>query len=307
MGLKNLICAGSRAICKTGLAMRNHKGDILFGVGLIGFGLTIAGVCAATYKFTPELDNATKEIEKINASTELPEEKKQEEIVKVRKKVSRIAVHYYWKPMVIAGITVLGFTGAQLDVKEKCNNYAMMYSGLLGTFASYRKNVIAEEGKEKDLEYLFGKKTEEVTTIADDGSEVVEYKKKLLTDGSEAKKIASRAQTLIFDMHCDQWTKSPNHNKYLILQVQEYLNNRLRLKGYIFLNEVYRALGAPETEAGQYVGWIYDARNPVGDNYIDFGLYSDCNQRFLDGLEPSCILEFNVDGIILGKTGLAAL
>ena len=83
---------------------------------------------------------------------------------------------------------------------------------------------------------------------------------------------------------------------------QEFANEKLRLKGHLFLNDVYDMLDIPRTKAGQIVGWVYDEKNPVGDNYVDFGiyeLYSDANRRFVNGLEPVILLDFNVDGNIL--------
>ena len=61
-------------------------------------------------------------------------------------------------------------------------------------------------------------------------------------------------------------------------------------------------LGIPVTKAGQVVGWIYDEKNPVGDNYVDFGIFNihrEPSRDFVNGREPSVLLDFNVDGNIL--------
>ena len=61
-------------------------------------------------------------------------------------------------------------------------------------------------------------------------------------------------------------------------------------------------LGIPATKAGQIVGWIYDEKHPVGDNFVDFGIYDYNDQRkrmFVNGHERSILLDFNVDGNIL--------
>ena len=52
----------------------------------------------------------------------------------------------------------------------------------------------------------------------------------------------------------------------------------------------------------RFVGWIYDEKNPVGDNYIDFGIYDvnkPQNRDFVNGIERVILLDFNVDGNIL--------
>ena len=57
----------------------------------------------------------------------------------------------------------------------------------------------------------------------------------------------------------------------------------------------------PKTKAGQVVGWVYDPEHPVGDNYVDFGLFDldrERVRRFVNGDERNILLDFNVDGNI---------
>ena len=87
---------------------------------------------------------------------------------------------------------------------------------------------------------------------------------------------------------------------------QNYANDRLKARGYLFLNEVYERLGIPPTKAGQIVGWVYDPNNPNhnGDNYVDFGLYNIHKEKtrdFVNGYEEVILLDFNVDGPILDR------
>ena len=58
-------------------------------------------------------------------------------------------------------------------------------------------------------------------------------------------------------------------------------------------------LGIPKTKVGQIVGWIYDEEHPIGDNYVDFGIYDLRNTEFVNGHENVALLDFNVDGNIL--------
>lgn len=103
----------------------------------------------------------------------------------------------------------------------------------------------------------------------------------------------------IFDYTCHGWSKYAYKNKLFLLYQQNYANNLLKLRGYLFLNEVYDMLGMSRTNAGQRVGWVYDPENPVGDNYVDFGIFDDRNVDFVNESKTSVLLEFNVDGDIL--------
>lgn len=107
----------------------------------------------------------------------------------------------------------------------------------------------------------------------------------------------------IFDENCPGWTKNPEYNMCYIKAQQDFVNDILRAKGYVFLNDVYEMLGFPRTKAGQVVGWTYDRTKPYGDNFIDFGLYDDLNGNndFVNGRSSNVLLDFNVDGNILDR------
>ena len=102
-----------------------------------------------------------------------------------------------------------------------------------------------------------------------------------------------------FDESCTGWTKNFETNKCFLLHQQEYCNIKLKERGYLFLNEVYDCLGMVRTRRGQVIGWVYDPYNPVGDNYVDFGIYDDRNHKFINGNDNRALLDFNVDGDIL--------
>ena len=58
-------------------------------------------------------------------------------------------------------------------------------------------------------------------------------------------------------------------------------------------------LGLPRTKEGQVVGWIYDEKDPIGDNFVDFGITENRNTDFINGRENVAFLDFNVDGNIM--------
>jgi hypothetical protein len=85
---------------------------------------------------------------------------------------------------------------------------------------------------------------------------------------------------------------------YFLKGQEMYANDVLNQRGHIFLNEIYRALGFDDTQAGAVLGWV----KGQGDDYVDFGL---CNQsrgrRFVNGTDQSILLTFNHDGVIWDK------
>lgn len=166
-------------------------------------------------------------------------------------------------------------------------------------FQDYRKGVTEKYGKEVDDQLRNHTETkvfEETST--DENGKVKKVKKKVdvstLPNGSPYAKF--------FDSGCNGWCDDPEYNKAFLLMQQGQATDKLRAEGYLFLNDVYEMLGIPRTREGQIVGWVYKKDNPVGDNYVDFGIFRtnrENNTNFVNGYEPTIILDFNVDGPIL--------
>ena len=93
-----------------------------------------------------------------------------------------------------------------------------------------------------------------------------------------------------FNNKCNGWTNSRKLNKYFLRLVECYFNDILRCRGYVYLKDVYEYLGIPLDAESYDVGWIYDEKNPIGDNFIDFGLSYEFEYRG----HANIILDFNV-------------
>ena len=100
-----------------------------------------------------------------------------------------------------------------------------------------------------------------------------------------------------FDENSINWDKDGYMNLCFLKLTQDYLNDLLKHRGHLFLNEVYDRLGIPRRAIGQCVGWIYDENNPNGDNFVDLDIFNERNNN--DG--NVFILDPNVDGYILDK------
>lgn len=135
----------------------------------------------------------------------------------------------------------------------------------------------------------------EIIIKIDCGDMKLENKKAGMDDG----RMNLSPYARFFNSSCVAWCKDPEYNKMFLKTVEANVNDRLKAQGYLFLNDVYEALGMAKSKAGQIVGWVYNPENPTGDNYVDFDIYSDHNQDFVNGIEPDALLDFNVDGCIL--------
>ena len=176
---------------------------------------------------------------------------------------------------------------------------AAAYATIDQGFKEYRGRVIERFGEDLDKELRFNIKKKEVEEqVVDENGEVQTIVKNEEVADPNFYSMYAR----FYDDGCTGWEKDAEHNLFFLKQQQNYANDLLKVQGYLFLNDVYDMLGIPKTKAGFIVGWIYDEKHPVGDNFVDFGIWnkSDPNaRRFVNGKERVILLDFNVDGNIL--------
>lgn len=102
--------------------------------------------------------------------------------------------------------------------------------------------------------------------------------------------ITLKKYTEVFDSTVYTWTKDREYNLTFLRVAQNYYNRVLRVRGYVFLRDIYEYIGFPLTKASLTVGWVYDSENT--NNHIDFGI------RHTEGSDFQ--LDFNVSGDITG-------
>lgn len=138
----------------------------------------------------------------------------------------------------------------------------------------------------------------EIIITIKNADELTNSKSRKSEKGTEAS-VSQYAR--IFDDSCPAWNRDAEYNLLFLKEQQTFATDLLRSRGYLFLNEVYDMLGFPRSKAGQVVGWVYDEKNPIGDNKVDFRIFDERNSLFVNGYERSVLLDFNVDGCILDK------
>ena len=177
---------------------------------------------------------------------------------------------------------------------------AAAYATVEKGFKEYRGRVIERFGEELDKELKYNIKAKEVEEVVKDEETGEEKIVKKTVNVADPNMYSAYAR--FFDDGCTGWTKDPEYNLMFLKDQERYANDLLKSKGHLFLNEVYDMLGIPRSKAGQVVGWFYDEKHPVGDNFIDFGLTDIHNAKvreFVNGYERTILLDFNVDGDIL--------
>jgi len=294
----------TNATGRTGLKIKAVSPELLIIGGLIGIAGSTFLACKATLKLEDIVDTAKVTVDKINVAKENKsilgngEEYSEKDAnrdtyltyIQTGTKIGKL-----YLPAVTLGVLSMGCILYSFKIL-KGRNVALMaaYKCVESSFAKYRERLVADVGVEKDQEYRYGVRKEDimVTEIGKNGKPK-EVKSSIDVidnlDGSE--------YAIMFDEKCSNWVKTPSYNMTYLKCQQQHVNDLLNSRGHVFLNEIYDILGTERTDAGAIVGWV----KGQGDSFIDFNIFDGSFVKSNDGYENAILLDFNVDGVMYDK------
>ena len=304
MNKTKLIQSASRALGKAGLSLKKHSPEILIGIGIVGTITSTVMACKASTKANDIIENSKQELEKIHEVANNPEyaeaytEKDYKKgLTIVYAKTGVEFVKLYGPSLALGAASIACILTGHGVLRKRFVELSAAYAAVDTSFKQYRGRVVERFGKELDNELKYNIKNKEVEEVVvdDEGNETIV--KTTIRTGAPSEFAR------FFDETCSCWDRNAEYNKSFLLMRQAEANDRLKLRGHLFLNEVYDMLGMQRSKAGNIVGWVYDENNPdhKGDNYVDFGihdLYDEQKRAFVNGYEKSILLDFNVDGNI---------
>lgn len=308
MNMNNIVNSATKTFHRVGFQIKKHSPEILLVTGITGVVTSAVMACKATTKVDAIVEETKKSIDMIHegmeagniCDVEYTEEdgKKDLAIVYIQTGVKFAKLY---GPSVLLGLTSISCILASNNIIRKRNiALSAAYAAIDKSFKGYRSRVIERFGESMDRELRYNIKTQEIKeTVVD---EETGKKKTVKSTVSVVDPNTYSDYARFFDEYCAGWTKDAEYNLMFLRQQQNYANELLKSRGHLFLNEVYDMLGIDRTKAGNIVGWVYDEEHPVGDNFVDFGIYVLDNEKardFVNGRERSILLDFNVDGDIL--------
>jgi hypothetical protein len=250
------------------LMSSKHAPNALFVGGIVGGILSTVFACRATLKVAPMVSATASRIEAVKADPNVDQRK---EIAKAYAGFA-LDVTKAYGPAVVLGVSSVGML---------TKSHSMLNTRVEGLTAAY---AVAQESLDS-----YRKATGEI---------VGDEKEKEIRDAAYAKQHESLSTyARCFDEQTPYFQKHAASNMNTIVSQLNWANVRFNAQGYLFLNDIYDALGFPKTAAGQVVGWVKSHHHPSHDNYIDFGLWN--HEVNPDKLEPRIWLDFNVDGVVL--------
>lgn len=282
----------NKAFGRPALLIKKHSPEILTGVGIVGVVTSAVLAAKATLSLEEKIDGMQQKLANIEDHLVIePEKYTKDDAVKARTHVyvtTALEIGKLYGPSVTLGMASIGcILGAHGIMKKRNAALAAAYKAVEETFNKYKQRVIEELGEEQERDIAMDIRDVEVE---EDGKKTIKK-----TGPSLPSPYAK-----FFDEYSTAWEKDADYNLMYVRAQQQIANDILQSRGHIFLNEVYDMLGLPHTQAGSVTGWIAGQ----GDNFVDFGMYdfeSEEARAFVNGLERSILLDFNVQGTIFDK------
>jgi hypothetical protein len=282
-------------ISRNALLAQKASPEILFGVGVIGvIGSTVLA-CRATLKVDTVLDEAKEKLEKAKTleHEDYSEKDRSRDISLVYFQSGVKIARLYTPAIIVGGLSIYALTSSHRILTRRNVALTAAYGALEKGFNQYRARVVEKYGEEEDRNFRYG--TREVEVV----DPKTKKKKKVTRVSLDEPSIYAR----FFDSYSPSWNKEPEYNLIFLKCQQNYANDLLHSRGHVFLNEVYDMCGIPRSKAGAVVGWVLSTDDST-DNFVNFGVFDgrkEVVRDFVNGLEGSILLDFNVDGVIYDK------
>ena len=251
--------------------------EIMLCAGIAGFVGTIVISCRQTIKAQAIIAEAKEQKKLVEAcknkevvtTEEYTEQDAKNDMLKIRVQTGAKLLKNYAPAIIMGGFSIFALFKSHRILSNRNAALAQAYNSLSYAFEEYKKRAEASENSEDKKESCES-----------------EVDKKMKTECKE--EDTSR----FFDECSRYWKKHPAYNITFLKGVEREMNDTLRARGYLFLNDVYNALGIAPSKIGALVGWTDTKENP---HYVDFGIGNLSCDQFAKGDNPSILLRFNTE------------
>lgn len=300
MDVKNSI---TRTAGKVKLWGIKRSPEILLAAGIISGGVALFCAVKETLKAEEVLDEHERKMDEVRGALELAntseeevdytEEDAKKDKVKAYIQTGWAFARLYAPTVLFAGLSLTCILTSHGIMRKRNLALAATLATVRSAFDEYRGRVLRDLGPDMDNHFLY-----------DDVEKVIE--KEVTDDNGKTKKVkekykapvATSAYSRFYDESNPNWEKDGSANYFFIRCQMLYLQNKLIANGYLFLNDVYKALGLPITIAGQSAGWIYDFNNRDNTiiNFEGFDVNEVNNspavRALMNGYERNVLLNF---------------
>ncbi len=277
----------TRSIGRTVLTAKKNSPHIFFVGGVVGVVSGAVLACRATLKLEQKLDEIKRDVDTVKEmGKDIKDQDHYKDVSYVCVKSTLVLGRLYGPSVAVGAISIAALTGSHIQLTRRNAALSATLAVVSKAYENYRIRIQEEIGKERELDIYRNMKKEEIE---------VDGKKKTV---NVCDPNGHSPYARFFDETADNWQRNAEMNRHFLHLQENYANHLLRSRGHLFLNEVYDLLGVERSQAGQVVGWV---TNGDGDGYVDFDMFDCESSRFINGLEQSILLDFNVDGVVYDK------
>lgn len=203
----------------------------------------------------------------------------------------------YWLGIGLECFGLALITISDIEMSKEYAAVSALAASYAATLSNVKERVIADQGEEKWQEYLLGPQFTTVDVMPD--GTVIQTTEPIEDHNGE---IGLPPHCFFFDEANYNWEKDPIANKDFLEDHLRWLNQRLQAEGFLFENDIRRDLGIPLVKCGWTSG-IFAEDKDGNINYLKFGLdaKNPAAQRFRDGIEPSILIQLNVEDNIIDQ------
>lgn len=290
----------TQAIGAARLALKANAPTLMVVGGVVSMGAGTVIACKQTLKVEEVLANQLPHLEKVEQGEALElssygKKEAQQDRIKIYSRTALELGKVYAIPVILwSGGATLVFSGHNMLMKRNAT-LALAFTGLKKSFDAYRGRVVDAFGSEADQAMMTGWAKKEVVDPVTGEKEVV-YTREWDTDEVEP-------YNRIFEQGASEsWQPDLSINRFFVDQQRRFAQERLNRRGYLYLSEVYEALGFPESDISRVVGWkvrkLADGSRDIP--MVDFGLDKPHPDDWKFSKEDAIYLDFNCQGLIVG-------
>ena len=290
---------------------KTHAPEIMIVGSIVAGAAALYFTARGTMKLEEILDEHNEKIDDIKSELGDVESSENPEEVTVYKKeltkqyvttAGKIALAYLPAAAFAGSSVALSISAHGIMRKRLATSIAALES-VTASFEAYRQRVKDKYGEEAERDILTGKHQEKIAVEKTDKKGNTKLVDQVVDEYGNIVSPYAR----YFDKYNENFLNVSHgnegcgriYNQEYLEGVQTMMNCKLRVQGYLFLNDVYRSLGFEDSPEGQLVGWL-DQPKDGGDGEVSFNIkhiVPDINNEN----EDKWLLDFNVDGIIVDK------
>ncbi len=294
-----------RKLGEQGLLASEQAPKVLFVGGVVGMVGSTVLACHATLKLSDKLSEIEAEKTRheqakeyvdsgeARAETTYSDKEYRRDLAIISVRGAGSIARLYAPSVLLGGASIFALTKSHNILNDRNLALTAAYAAVDGAFNKYRERVVDRFGEEVDQELRY--ESEQIDMVDEETGKITS--KVVVTDAP-----GSAYARFYDEVSSSNWSVDPDINMLFLRNVQNYMNDRLKSRGHVFLNEVYRELGLSHTTPGAVVGWRWNKES--GDDFIDFGIWDGARETvndFFNGREGAILLDFNVDGVIYDK------